>query len=248
MIRILFTLIVLTKLVSAQDLQEKFEQANQFYQQEQFDKSIELYNQILNSGYRSTAVYYNLANSYYKLGEIGKARLFYERALKLDSSDEAIHENLEILKLRLVDQIEAPPRLFLSEWYDLLLNAMSFHTYAWLVLILFVLLLISSAYLVHNKRRGRNKGNRVFVFLLVIWLIVLTLFLHKVYINETQQYAVIMNPNVTVYSEPSQNATEVFIVHEGTKVQVIQESDGWFEIKLIDGKTGWATENSFEII
>src|SRR5512137_1616096 len=102
----------------AQDPKSLFQQANQAYQQQDFEKAASLYQQIISQGYESKDVYYNLGNCYYRLNQIGQSVLYFEKALKLDPHDADVRYNLELVNLKVIDRIEIPPRLFLFEFWD----------------------------------------------------------------------------------------------------------------------------------
>ncbi|MCB0281472.1 MAG: tetratricopeptide repeat protein [Calditrichae bacterium] len=232
----------------AAQAEEDFVKANTFYSAGEFSRAIELYEQILSNGFESGEVYYNLGNAYYKTGNIGRARLNYERALFFLEGDEALNQNIELLKLKLVDQVEEPPRLFLSVWWDYILNIFDINTFSKIVLCLFFIMLIFLALFMHYRRRGRTRLKRVLVVAIVLWLFTLIIWGNKIYLFETEKYGIILTSTVTVFAEPSEDTTELFVIHEGTRVKVERKSSNWLEIKLIDGKTGWVTQKNLEII
>lgn len=225
-----------------------FEKANQSYHDGDYSAAIKGYENILSGGMESGELYYNLANAYYKLNKLGNARLNYERALIWMENDEAVLQNLSLLKLRLVDQIEEPPRLFISKWWESLLSTFSLPTLGNIVLFLFWTLLISIAIFLHYQKRGRIKFKSLFNTVLVIWLFALVIWANKIYLFESEIHGVILLSTVTVQAEPSDNTTELFVIHEGTKVKINRSSGDWFEIQLIDGKTGWLKNNALEKI
>ena len=118
----IFLMIWQGSLVFAQSPESLFSQANALYQTQQFEGAIELYQQILSQGFESKAVYYNLGNCYYRLEDIGKSILYFEKALKLDPNDGDIRYNLDLANLRVIDRVELPPRFFLFEWWDVVKN------------------------------------------------------------------------------------------------------------------------------
>ncbi len=231
----------------AQDVQQLFRQGNQFFQKGDYQKAVEAYQKILNHGYESGALYYNLGNAYFKMNQLGKARLFYERAKRFMPDDEALNENLHLLKQRLVDKIEVPPKFFLTVWWISFLNIFSLSLFSYLVAITFWLFLILWAvylYLKRQKRKSQGKGLVIFALIFFI-LFSITLF-DKINRSEKIEYGVILNPSVTVFSEPRKEATEIFVLHKGTKVEIIRRNQNWLEIKLEDGKTGWLLVNTLE--
>ena len=184
-------LLLIISVSLADQAADMFTRANKFYQDGQFDEAIEKYESILQARYESGELYYNLANAYYKIGNIGKARLNYERALHWLEGDESVLQNLELLKLRLVDQIEEPPQLFLTVWWNTLLNVFSSHTLGLLVLIFFWIVLISAAIFLYYRRRGRYRWKSLLVTAIIIWLVLLTIWADKIYLFVQQMYTII---------------------------------------------------------
>ncbi len=226
-----------------------FEQGNQLYQQGKYQQAIEKYRQILEQGYESGALYFNLGNAYYKLNQLGAARLNYERAKKFLKNDEALNTNLNLLKLRLVDKIQTPPRFILSVWWEAVLEVFNLSLITWVVAGLFILLLLSfAAFLFHKRRHKSDRFKSATITLLTLFIIATFILIQKIYQTESERYGVIMNPTVTVYAEPNPGGTEVFVLHEGTRVKIQRQAQDWFEIRLDDGKTGWMQQKFLEII
>ena len=237
------------QLVSAREFQEEFSRANNFYQQGEYENALEIYNQIIETGFESGGLYYNLGNTYYKLNNIGLSRLYYERARRFLKNDQALDTNIRLLKLRLVDKIQTPPRFILSVWRDSLLETFSMNLLSWLTAGFLWLLLITAA--VRQYFLKRRRVDRFKYFLVTagaLFVICTLLFSQKIYYAETEKYGVILEPSVTLYAEPSDKGTEVFILHEGTKVKIERDNKEWLEIKLEDGKTGWIDKTYLEMI
>ncbi len=246
LLSLLFAAMLWAKHSAIQDL---FRQGNGFFQKGQYQQAIVIYQKILNEGYESGELYYNLGNAYFKIGQLGKARLYYEKAARLMPDDEALKENLLILQSRLIDKIEKPPKFILSVWWQALLNLFSIDVLAWLVVAFFWFAVFSIAFNLYWKKQKRQQRGRFLVMMSVFFLLVSgLLFAEKVYRFENEKYGVILKPSVTVHSEPRQGATEIFVIHEGTKVEILRKNNDWLEIKLEDGKTGWLPQNALEII
>ncbi len=244
---ILGILILAASLTAGSDVQQLFRQGNQYFQKGDYQKAVQTYRKILDEGYESGALYYNLGNAYFKMGRLGQARLFYERAKRFMPDDEALNENLKLLQRRLVDKIPKPPKFFLTVWWQTFLGLFSLTLLTYLVVVFFWLFLLTWAfYLFMKKQKHKERGKGlIFLTLILFILFSITLFA-KINRVDKQAYGVILKPSVTVYSEPRKQATEIFIVHEGTKVQILRKNQGWLEIKLDDGKTGWLLANSLE--
>ena len=250
MIKKLFLLFILTifNFSFANQLQDQFIQANQFYKNGQFEKAIETYESIVANGYESGDLYFNLGNAYYKTGQVAKSRINYERSLLWLEGDEDVGQNLELLKLRLVDQIEPTPKLFIVTWWDKILDSVNIDVLGYIVLALLWIVLINAALFLHYRKRGQLKLRGVFVTSLIICILAVTIWISKIYQFETTEYGVILSSTVTIYSGPAENSTELFVIHEGTKVKIERVTSDWYEIRLEDGKMGWLTQNVIEII
>ncbi len=231
------------------DVQKLFRQGNAFFQQGRYQQAIEQYRKIVELGYESGELYYNLGNAYFKINDLGRARLYYERARMFMPDDEALKENLALLQRRLIDKIDKPPRFFLSEWWDALLGLFSMTVWTYLVVGLFWLFIFSWAFRLYMlKQKRQNRGGALVTLTFVLFLFVAIVLFDKAYRFEKIKYGVILKPSVTVYSEPRAQATEIFVLHEGTKVRILRNNQEWLEIKLEDGKTGWLQKQSLEVI
>ncbi len=223
--------------------------ADSAYQQGNFAEAIRLYEEILTQG-EAAEIYYNLGNSYYKADHIAKAILNYERALLLKPGNEDIRANLEIARHKTVDKVDAIPELFIVAWKNDLVNSMSMDAWAkWGVFFFF--LLIGSLYLFFfSKKTGIKKGGFTAAMVCIVLVVVCNLFAnqqHKVLTDRI--HAIVMSPSVTVRSTPSETGTSLFILHEGHKVQIKDNSmRAWKEIVLEDGKVGWIAISDIEVI
>ncbi len=234
--------------VRAQDPYTLFEQANAAYKNDAFEEAAALYEKILSQGMESGEVYYNLGNCYYRLHRPGLARLNYERAAVFLEDDEALKQNLDLLIMTLPDQIAEPPRLFLARWWEALGAMMGPRTWGWLSFMLFTLMIGALSYYYYRKNRGRATPLFFIKLMMFLWLLALIVWLQRLYLAETEKFAVVMDSSISVHAEPASEATELFILHEGTKVLMERKSGDWELVRLRDGKTGWLPVKSIEEI
>ena len=247
--KIFLGLVFIANILNAADLHDVFDQGNQYYQQGEYELAVESYQKILDEGYASGSLYFNLGNAYYKLGQLGAARLNYERAANYLKNDEALEENLQLLSLRLVDQIEPVPQFFLNAVWNKIVDFITLNALIWIISGLLWLILIVFSLRYYFRSRGHSNRFKMLnatVCLLFIFFTLLSA--QKIYNLETEQYGIIMKSSVTSRAEPKVGATEVFILHEGTKVQIERVAGDWFEVRLEDGKTGWLESANLEII
>lgn len=226
------------------------EEADQAYQANDFAAAIEKYEAILNTEGESADVYYNLGNSYYKEKNIAKAVLNYERALLLNPGDADIRFNLEMARSKTVDQITPVSEVFIVTWMNSLINVMSEKEWGVTGILSFWLMLVSLIVYIFGRRILYKKIGfaGVVVFLLIVIGVNIFASSQKAeLINRTG--AIVMSPSLTVKSTPNESGTDLFVLHEGTKVYVEDDSmREWKEIRLEDGKKGWVQTSTIEII
>jgi len=227
----------------------QFNEANEAYSNSEYEKSILLYTGILDSGYSSAYIYYNLANAYYKTGEIAPAILNYERALHLKPGDSDIQYNLKLANLRINDRVEPVKRSVLGAWFSRFLNGYTLNQWSWLTIRIFwISLLFGIGFIFIRKKIARQTLFSAAILILFIGSLSLGLTIYKNMEEQSVTQAVIFSPNVYVKSEPASRSTDLFIIHEGLKIRVMDNMDGWALVQVDIGMQGWIPEESFEII
>lgn len=244
-----FWCLVLTLFLSIPSFASKDLAANDDYAKGNFAKAAEGYENLIKEGYESAELYYNLGNAYYKLGEIGKCILNYERAKKLAPHDEDIAFNLNLANQQTIDKIDPAPKLFLQEWWDSIKNAHSEKRWAWRSIICFSLFLFFFAVFITSSR----SINRQFGFWLaaVLLLLSVTSFIiakdrHTDLSSHTS--AVILSSSAEVKNAPAESGTKLFILHEGTVVNAPETKNDWVKIELTKEKVGWVKRSQVEFI
>jgi hypothetical protein len=223
--------------------------ANELYTKGQFVEANELYLGIYNSGKQSAALLYNIANTHYKLGNLGQSILFYERALKLEPKDEDIQYNLALAQSQTVDKIEEVPTIFIVSWWNNFRNFLSINQWGIVSLCCFILVLILLLVAFFGKSTGRRK---LAFFLGVVFFIgsVGSLMIAQIGLRKLRESkeAIISPAVVSVKAAPDNNSIDLFILHEGTKVNVLETIGGWRRVKTADGNQGWLPGSAAEII
>lgn len=245
----IITFILISFGAPAQNNQALLDSASTAYTAGKYEKTIELYQQVLDNGYESAGLYFNLGNAYYKSNKIPMAIANYERALNLDPKDEDIQFNLRLANTHVVDKIDVMPEFFLNSWWQNFMGILSSNQWALISMSVFVvgLILLLIFFL------SQNSLARKFSFWTGVVLIIITLFTFNFsrkqkWMAEHEPEAIIMTPSVTVKSSPDESGTELFLIHEGLKVKVTDELGNWREIKLSDGNKGWVKEGDLEVI
>ncbi len=223
--------------------------ANSLYQQGQYEQALEQYNAVILSGKESADLYYNMGNAAYRSNSIGHSILYYEKALKLEPSHEDAMHNLDFVSRYRLDTFEQVPVLFLGAWITGFVQL--FPEQIWSILaLLFFIFTLAGLLIYLFSRRMLLKKSAFISGLVALLMFVITLFAalsrHRDIVNPDT--AIILAPSVVVRSSPSESGTELFILHEGTKVKVSEEVSGWQNIKVIDGREGWILADDFEAI
>ena len=243
----LLILIVLFALAgrAQQTAEAWFEQANTAYNMGNYDSARVVYEKILAIDVESVPLYFNMGNTYYKMREYPMAIYYYEKALKLDPSNEEVQANLAIANQAIVDKIEPVPQSFIVRGWHNARASFSGDHWAWCSIVAFALLLFALFLFLRSRRMGLRKLGFFagFVFLLVFGLSVVFAMQLK-QSSETQDQAIIMTPTVTVKSTPNEISVDLFVLHEGTKVAVLESSNGWNKIRIANGSVGWLNEDS----
>jgi len=223
--------------------------AEELYRAGQYEQAAELYSQLLAEKGESAEVYYNLGNACFKQDLIGRAVLNYERALLFSPSDKDILFNLELARAKTVDQINASESFLLKKWLSNVENI--FGESEWgIAAIGFFFLFIVSLFLFFFSRFLLMKKISFYVgctaFMLVIFCNIFAQSQYKEMKNRNQ--SIVMAATVTIKSSPDKSGTDLFVLHEGTKVTVKSELSNWSEIELADGAVGWIENNKIERI
>lgn len=224
--------------------------ADSAYIQGDYLTAIGIYEWVVENQGVNATLYMNLGNCWLKRDEIAKAILYYERAYLLDPSDPDIRFNLELARTKTVDKVSPVNQLFITVWFKKLLAVLDVNEWAVLTIILFALTILLVGVLLFSKKSGMRKISFSFsVFFLLLSILSYIFATTQMGNLKERDAAIIMSPSVTVKSTPTSAGTDLFIIHEGRKVKILDSSmKEWVEIRLEDGNTGWIPVNVMEII
>jgi tetratricopeptide (TPR) repeat protein len=228
---------------------DKIKQANELYAQGNYQLAAKQYESILTNDGVSPALYYNAGNAYYKTKEIGRSILNYERALRLLPSFEDARYNLELAQLKVVDNVVQAPTFFLLSWVASLLKFFTSNQWLFGSLVLFLLCLITAFIFVFGPSQSVRKLSFYFTlcFLAISLLILVFAGIRKDQLVNHDE-AIVMSGIVTVKSSPDVSGTDLFQLHEGTKVHIKSVLGKWTEIELGNGSIGWVEQMHVEVI
>jgi tetratricopeptide (TPR) repeat protein len=224
-------------------------QANQLYNTGDYTEAISQYEAVIATGYESAGLYFNLGNAYFKLNQITSSILFYEKARKLDPTDEDIRFNLALANSRIIDKMEPVPELFLKSWWAAARDVFSSNLWAKFGLAFLSLGLITLfAFIISSSviTRKFTFWMAVIFFTIMAMSFLFSLTSYREYSRQTT--AIIFTPTVTVKSSPTENSVDLFVVHEGTKIDITDTVEGWSEVKLANGNVGWVKSGVYRLI
>lgn len=229
--------------------QQLFADGNARYVKGDYKAAIGAYQKILDSGYQSAELYLNMGNANYKMGDFTPAIWCYEKAHKLSPGDDDVNFNIQLVHLKTIDKIDAVPEFFLYKWWRSVILSCSLSAFA---VISDSLFLIGSALLILYFFSPSAITKRA-AFFTSIMLFVISIFV--VYIAERQQSyfsrhkaAIVFSNSVTVKNSPADNSTTLFVIHDGTKVNILDDNKGWVKIGLANGNKGWIKTTDIKMI
>lgn len=241
------TLLVDTPGIAGVD--EAFETANDLYAGGYYEEAILRYEKIIDEGFQSAGLYYNLGNAYYRSNKIAGAILNYERAALLSPGDEDIKFNLSLARAHVRDRIEELPDFFLNRWWKSIRDMYSAGSWAIFSVVTFItFLLLLTGFLMSAPVSVKKTFFWLAVCILLISMLSFSLGLDRRNYMRNHSGAVVFAPVVSVKSSPDINSTELFIIHEGSKVWVEDSIGEWRAIRLSDGNKGWLHNDAIEMI
>lgn len=224
--------------------------ADSAYAHERYADAARIYRQLVSEQGESPQLYYNLGNCYYRMDSVAHAVLYYERALLLNPSDRDARFNLDMARSKTVDRVVPASEMFFVTFYRSLVLSMSVQQWAVLALLAFVLMLVGVAlYLFAPRLLLKKVGFSAAVVLLLVCVFANVAAYNQLRHINHRTGAVVMAPSAVVKSTPSPSGTDLFILHEGTRVEITDDSmREWLEVRLSDGKQGWLRRSETEVI
>ncbi len=234
------TILLVAFHAAAQDPEQLAAQAAKAYNIRQYEEAIAKYEKIIAGGNESYALYYNLGNAYFRNNENAQAILNYEKALKIAPNNEDLKHNIEVVNSKLTDKVEMVPELFYKRWWKTLVNMIDIDTLAILNIILLSLaLLLIAIYIAISNIMIRKISFWAGISLLFIFSIgILAASQRNHYLN-SQHEAIVFTQTVNIKSSPDENSKDIFVLHEGTKVKLLDVVAEWQEIRIANGSVGW---------
>ncbi|WP_282135029.1 tetratricopeptide repeat protein [Seonamhaeicola maritimus] len=229
--------------------QSLFEQGNTLYNDGKYAEAIDKYNAILETENHSADLYFNLGNAHYKLNNIAPSIYYYEKALQLNPEDLDINNNIAFARNMTIDAIEVVPDAGFSRLVKNTTNTLSFDNWAkasvglvFCFVILFLMYYFAYSTLI---KRLTFIGSLAALFFVCVTF---AFAFHKYNLDKKDNPAIVFVQETKVKNDPNIRSEESFRLHEGTKVQVIDDYKDWKKIELSDGKTGWVISEEIKLL
>lgn len=229
--------------------QSVFEQANALYTDGNYKEAITKYQSILDSKQHAAEVYYNLANAHYKLNNIAPSIYYYEKALQLNPNDQEVLNNIVYAKKMTIDAIQPVPKIGLSRFFNKITNLLTFDSWARLAVVLMIaFVILFLVYYFTFSTSFKRLSFTLSVVFLFLSLTSLSLAFQKQALDKKDNPAIVFAQESEVKSEPNLGGDKAFVLHEGTKVQVLDTINNWKKIQIADGKVGWIIATDIKLL
>ena len=227
--------------------QNGFEKGNALYQKGSYEQAVTTYESVLKTNKQSAELYFNLGNCYYKLNKVAPAIYNYEKALLLNPEDAEIQNNLKFAQKLTIDEVKEVPKVGFSKIIQDFTSTFHYNTWAWISVALSTLFLL---FFIGYYFSERTLYKRIY-FIGMFALLLLLLLSVSAAISEKNSYenekpAIVFAEIANVKSEPQKLSPNVILLHEGTKVFVLETLDNWKKIQLTDGTEGWIEQNTIK--
>lgn len=243
---VFYILLLFTQIFWAQD---NFEAGNKLYRQDKFEEAVKAYENVLKTKKHSAELYFNLGNAYYKLNKTAPAIYNYEKALLLNPGYSEAKNNLQFAQNMTIDEIKPVQEVGFGK---VIHDFTSSHTYDSWAKIAIGFSVIFLLFFIGYYFSAATMLKRIFFVGLFVAFVGLIVSVASAIAEKTRyendKPAIIFADTIGVKNEPKENADDAFILHEGTKVQVIEVLDNWRKIQLADEKEGWISKEALKEI
>ena len=227
-------------LALGQETETTFENANSAYNAGQFEKAVMLYKEILENGQQSAELYFNLANSYYRLNKVGESIFYFEKAKQLQPKDEDISVNSAFAQNMAIDAVEVLPKSQFTLLKEKTTELFSQEGWAYMIVLMTWSMVLFWGLYLWNKAPAIKRT--FFVSTLALGLLLIgSLFIAVVKSSITAEttHGILFNEKIEVWAEPNSRAEVLFLLHEGTKVQILDQLQDWQKVRIANGSEGW---------
>ena len=226
-----------------------FNEGNKAYNAADYENAISLYKQTLEMGKHSADIYYNLGNANYRLNKVAESVYYFEKAMLMRPKDKDFIINSAFANNMTIDAIEKIPVSQIDQIRNSIIETFSFEIWTYLtIILLWIFTILFLAYLFFVW--ARLKGIFFFTSLTILLLFILSFSItYSIEQNEkNKKFAILFSKQTDIWSEPNQQADRLFVLHEGSKMQLLDSLEEWQKIRIANGSEGWIKAASFKKI
>tara|TARA_Y100000589_G_C27198103_1_gene647974 strand:- start:5490 stop:6251 length:762 start_codon:yes stop_codon:yes gene_type:complete len=246
---VLVNLLICFLSFSNEDLDSIFQSSNELYIKGDYQKALQGYLSIIDDEIDNKYLFYNIGNSYYKLNQLGYARLYFEKAKLYDPGNSDINHNLKILNSKLIDDIQVLPEFILIKWFKNICYFFSLSNWMMIFFInLYLILFVCLLFIFLKSFFYKNILFRLLLILIPLLFISSSALIYSNNFFNNSDFGVLISPNEYVKIAPSKESDDYFIIHNGIKFKIIDSLGEWSRIKFTDGKDGWIQNKNFKKI
>ena len=246
---LVFISLLPTVVFADQNAKIAFAKGNSLYAKGNYKDALAVYKRINEDGYQSATLFFNMGNAYYKLGDLAYALLFYEKAHKLAPGDDDINFNIKFANSKISDKIEETPEFFLSNWMKKIILGWPIDLLSIVnVLLIFIASVLMVIYLFANTILIKKTTFFVGLSFYILGFIFIFISNRQTEYLESHRQGIIFSGAVSVKNAPIESSGTLLILHDGTKVNIIGNLNGWMKIMLANGNQGWVKINDVKEI
>jgi tetratricopeptide (TPR) repeat protein len=220
-----------------------FKKGTELYGNKKYQEAAEVFEKIVDKGVNSPELFYNLGNCNYRLGKTAPTIYYYEKAAKLAPSDEDIAHNLMIANLRTIDKFDEVPAFFINAWINDIRDSRTSGEWSVLAIIfLWIAMALLAGFLMFYSVTIKKVLFASAILSMLLFMGSLSMSVMKSINDKKNITAIVFSASAYVKSSPDFDGTDLFILHEGSKIQILDEikqGEKWSKIRLPNGKTGW---------
>lgn len=249
--KITYTVVIFILSISlswSQSETELFNQANEAYVNEAYDSAFSIYSKIESQDFYSAELYQNMGTAAYKSGDIPNAVYYFEKGLKLSPGNKDLEHNVELANKKIVDKVKSKSKSGFASWLSHLIGNTADYWASWAVILSIAGGVLMIAYLIIKQTLIKKLGLYIgMVFWGVSILFIIFSFVQGQYLD-SKEYAIVFAPSVELKNEPSDVSSTAFVLHEGTKVKILDTTDDWLKVAFSDDKVGWISQSDVKVI
>jgi len=237
------------ELLAVEQSQNTFQRAVNYYEERNYEQALEHFQVIENKNHYSFELFYNIANTHFRLNNLGLAILYYQRALRIQPNNKPVQANLDYALSLTKDKQTIQQYNPLIKFTLRIINSLSVNQWFIALFIVFLLIIaITNVIIIYFKDKDKTIPFFFLGLIVIIFLITASAVSYRWYFYSDKTKAVLIAPTANCYSGPGEDYTHLFSIHEGKVITILRKEHGWSQIKLSNDVTGWIPDDKLKLI